>query len=166
MTEEPTQKQEAADTQTVLQIREVTLAGQARSFKIKSIGETHEFRRRVGQLVGTFVKPLYDAYMEAEAKTRVQGKADAKAKPEDWVDKLDVQALSAQLLPLLLGEGVDALVDMLWTYAPELKEFEADATDDEILDAALEVLEIAFPLVLKIGKRTVALWSRVGKKLK
>ena len=150
MAEEPTQKQEAADMQTILMDREVTLAGQKRSFKVRSIGETHEFRRRVGELMGSLVKPLFDAYMKAEGDT----------------DKIDVQGLFGTLFPLLLGDGVDALVDMLWLYAPELKEYEADATDDEVLDAALEVLEIAFPLVLQIGKRTVALLTRAGISLK
>ncbi|HUT58985.1 MAG TPA: hypothetical protein VNA25_14145 [Phycisphaerae bacterium] len=146
MTEEPTQKQDAAETETILGIRTVTLAGQARNFDIKSIKDTRKFRQRVGELMGSLVEPLYNAYMKAEGDT----------------DKIDTQNLFALLIPLVLGDGVDALLDMLWLYAPELKEFEEGATEDEILDAALEVLEIAFPLVLKIGKRTVGLLSRAG----
>ena len=150
MTEEPTQKQEATDTQTILQIREVTLAGQKRGLRIKSIGETHAFRRRVGELMGTLAKPLLDAYMATGGDT----------------EKMEAETIIRQLFPLLLGDGVDALLDMLWLYAPELKEFEQGATDDEVLDAALEVLEIAFPLVLKVGKRTVALLTRAGISLR
>ena len=150
MPEEPTQKQDAAEMQTLLQSREVTLAGQQRSFSIKSIKDTHEFRRRVGELMGSLVTPLFDTWSASDGK----------------LENADLRVIFQQALPILLADGVDSLIDMLWVYAPELKEFEADATDDEILDAALEVLEIAFPLVLKIGKRIVALLSRAGINLK
>ncbi|KKK72089.1 hypothetical protein LCGC14_2907400, partial [marine sediment metagenome] len=113
---------------------------------VKSIAPTHEFRRRLGEILGTLAAPLVDTWLESGGD----------------LEGIDKEALLRKMLPLLLCEGVDAFVDMLWLYAPELQEFEAGATPEEVLAAAMEVLDAAFPLVLLVGKQTVALLSRAG----
>ncbi len=131
--------------QVVLQQFEVTLAGKVHVVAEKSIKETTEFRRKVGEILADFADPFL-ADME-------EGKADGT---------VTTGQLIKRMLPTILADGVDGIIVLLWIYAPDLTEFEANATDDEILDAALVVLEVALPLVVKVGKSLIKILKRAG----
>ncbi|MFA5187192.1 MAG: hypothetical protein WC551_12005 [Patescibacteria group bacterium] len=111
----------------------VKLAGKDYTIKVKSIRETHTFRKRLGVLLaGVFPG----------------GDLTAKA------------AMSfASLLPTLLSDGVDMLVDLPALYAPELTEAAQSATEDELLEAGIVVLELTFPLV----QRLIQTITRLGE---
>ncbi len=61
----------------------------------------------------------------------------------------DWKALAEKALPVLLGI-TDTLLDLVYAYAPALKtqqdQIEADGYDEEVVDAFLAILKVAFPL--------------------
>ena len=154
---------------------EVMLAGEPRTIQEKPLAENMQFRRAVGNLLGELFDPLTPFLMDFFTK-RAQEEKTAKAQrgkkrnplvkrkeksgEDEPVEELLRKALR-ELAPVLMGEGADELILALWLYAPELEEFKDDSTFEEQVTAGLEVLGVAFPLVLSLAKGMMSLINRM-----
>ena len=116
------------ETDALLQQARVTLGGEEHVIRVKSIKETAKFRRLLGELIGNSLAPIL-------------------SRSEGNVTSADVMR---HLVPVLFGDGLDAAPDIVSLYAPETTEALADATDEEIIEAALEVVRLALPLMLRV----------------
>jgi len=138
------------EDQIVLQEFEVVLGGKKRTGRVKSIRDNREFRRRLGELIGDLLAPLFDPSQWPAGE-------DGE-KPETPGINFAIR----KLMPALFADAPEGLMDLLWLYAPELREWEDVATEDELLDAALEVLELSIPLAIKIVQRLQEFGKRMG----
>jgi len=139
-----------SEKQKVLQYFEVTLAGEKRRLRVKSILAMDEFRERVCDLLAE----LIDNY-DSDIRAMVQRARDSESDEPlaELASALDPVEFLKKTAPFILGRGLHSLVELLWAYAPELRDESNEFSDDEIIEAALEVLSITFPLFLKIGSR-------------
>ncbi len=115
----------------------VTLGGVAHEVRVKTIKETSEFRRVVGPLLVPLSRKL-EPFQECLAV------GDDKQRGEVFVQKF-LEVLP-DLLPYLLGEGLDTLVSLPDLYEASLAEACAGASDDELVEAGVEVLSKIVPL--------------------
>jgi len=146
-----TERKAGSEEETCAQILRVRLGGEMRTARVRSIAENIEIRLALADMVadavGVFGEELTAAFenMRAGEKTALEDVGGA-----------DVLTMIQRAAPFLFGKGYDALIGLPFLYAPELQEFRDGASDDELLDAALEVAGIIFPLFLKI-------WQRIAK---
>jgi len=131
----------------ILQEATVVLGGKARSFRVKTMTENRAFRRRLGEILGDIIGPMFDPALR------------------DTGGVLNQPDVVRKVLPALMADGPEALMDLLWIYAPELKAFASESTDEEIIDAALEVLSLSFPLAQRIATQMIAFARRLGVSL-
>ncbi len=141
MTDEVTTNEE--DEMVVAMRATVILGGEPRVFKVKTIAETIDFRVKAGELFGAVYGPL------------VSGRGDQS--PES------IAAVTEKMMPNLMGKGFDRFLGLTVAYAPELKEYIDGATEDEMIDAATEVLRIALPLLEKVLNRIAKIRAMLTK---
>lgn len=140
---------------------EVTLTGETIVLPVKPILPMREFRKCLGRMVaivqselGDDLKPLISQALEKDKAGNVKGE----------VDEIVMLNLLTASVPLMLGDGLDLMVEALWLYAPELEEkHKATADESEIVNAALEVLKIAFPLILGLASRGIGLAGSISQ---
>ena len=120
----------------------VSLGGESYEIPIRRIREAHDWRRKVGVLCGRFAKVIFSS-----------------SKYPDGDFEVDLGEAFSAVLPVVLGEGFEDLIECFFLYAPDLPraEIEAKATDEEMIDAALEVFKIGFPFVLRMSKAALAM---------
>lgn len=126
----PTMEKNDTEGMSVTMHATVILGGQERVFKVKTIAETIGFRTKAGEMFGAVYGPLVAA----------RGNQSPAS----------VAAVTERMMPNLMGKGFSDFLALIPEYAPELKDYLGDATEDETLDAAMEVLRVALPLVEKV----------------
>ena len=142
-----TSKPKRDEQDIILQQVRVVLAGEERTVAVKSLKDSKEFRRHLGKAMGNIGADILQALPEG-----VTDRAVSTGK----IPNADMAAIVRMAGPLILGDGVDELIDLLWAYAPELREFETTSTDDEQIAAALAIMEAASPLLLRLWKQILA----------
>lgn len=132
---------ERPEEQILLQTISLTLGGETVDIPVKSMAETYQFRKELGKVVGGVL---------GEFGEEIAGLLKNRENLEKHLADLPLGATLGKALPIILADGPDALIKMLFLYAPELKKYEKAATEEELMDAALEVLRAAFPLLRRI----------------
>ena len=150
MTDPTTAVEEKNDTEEmVVAMRAVViLGGIEHTVKVKTIDETLDFRTKIGEIFGGVFGPL--------------AAAGGSVTPESIARAME------QMMPSLLGKSFDAFLGLVVAYEPDLAKPFEEATEDERIDAAVEVLRLALPLVDKIlnqVKRVRALLKEGGMSL-
>lgn len=105
---------------------EVTLGGETHYIKLKPIAETKEWRRKVMKVFSPVLSDLFDPNGE-----------------------IDSNRMFDCVLPYMVGEGCDRLVDLMVEYAPELKEAIGGASDEERFVAAEALMVATLPFILR-----------------
>ncbi len=156
-------KEKRSKTERILQTFEVTMAGEVLTLPVKSILANRAFRKSLGEMVSSLVRNNQDPVLDLLDKMNDDGTMENREALPSLCD----------LMPTLMCDGFDFMLDMLWQYAPELKKYEpapdgtigeGKATDEEIIDAACEVLQLVFPLLKTLWTR--ALQQMAGNKAK
>ena len=128
-TDETKDKRDATDI--VLEKPEIVkLAGKEYELKPQKVSANLEWRKKCGEICKEVVGGL---------------------------DGIDLKSggneisIIKDFVPFLIGEGFDIAVDMMFAYSPELKTDEAkiraEATDEEIIDAAITCFRLGFPFL-------------------
>ena len=133
------EKRKRKPEEIVLQEFRITLSGEEIVLPVRSMRTMVDFRRKLADIIADVVEKHGEKFNAALSGGEV--------------DEENLAPLLASLVPFLVSDGWDALEEMLWLYAPDLKEehFES-AADAEILCAGVEVLKIAIPLIVRVGK--------------
>ena len=103
------------------QVRAFTIGGERVEFREPSIAESIAARAKIGDLLGKWVGEAFDP--------------DA---PDD--------AMFERMLPLILGAGLATVAELPALYAEGVDL--SGASDQELVDAGLEVLGWLFPLIV------------------
>ena len=153
------QKEPRSKTERILQTFEVTMAGKIVTVPVKSILSNRAFRKSLGEMVSSLVRNNQDPVLDLLDKMNDDGTMENREALPSLCD----------LMPTLMCDGFDFMIDMLWQYAPELQKYEPDpdgtigqgqATDEEIIDAACEVLQLVFPLLKTLWMRALQQMGR------
>lgn len=126
---------ERSETAIMLHEAQVVLCGEPRVFRVRTIRETAAFRRAIGEILGGVVLDIME-------------------------NAGDRRNMIQSILPVVMAEGIDKLIDLPFLYAPELAEWREGASDAELIDAGMGVLELAFPLVLGAVKAVLQIAAR------
>lgn len=120
--------QTAGRSEQDIALQQITfhLAGENHTVSVKPIRQMAAFRSELGKLLGKHAANIFAEVPKDKKET-------------NWV--------SAALLSELMGNGLDTLMELPHIYAPELKDVCARATEQELISAGMEVLELIFPLV-------------------
>ena len=108
----------------------IVLAGQEYRLLPKSIAANYSMRKKVGEIVGCAMRSL---------------KSETKA--DDGL-QFDLSVL----METMIGDAYDRALDLLFLYEPTLprKEILANATDEELAEAIMAVLELITPFILSL----------------
>jgi hypothetical protein len=136
-----TPTEERSDEDVMLREFQVVLGGEEHTVTVKSIKESKEYRRILARVIRKLMVPLINL--------------------ED-LERANMSELAGVALEAILVDGIDAFPELLAAYAPELNEQIESASDEEIIAAMSEVLEVTFPLVLDVGKLAFKLMSGSG----
>lgn len=117
---------------------DLVLAGEPVTVDVKSIRDNRPLRQRVGAALAEALASMYDA----DGKTPDPGAAVARA------------------MPVLLVDGIDLLLELPELYAPELKDKIDAASDEEVMRAGVQVLEVIFPFYSAAVPTLLALVQR------
>lgn len=110
------------EVEKCLQKFSIRLGGVDREVGVRSVRGMVELRQKIAGVLGE----VASCYEEG-------------VKEEDMVKKI---------LPMLFTHGIDVIMDLPVLYAPELKDVcENEATDEELINAGYEVLDVIFPFV-------------------
>lgn len=126
----------------------IILGGETIELPVKAILPMADFRAHLEELVSIVTRACGP---EIEAAIRHKGTM------ADLLKTLDTVELLKRVAPVFVGPGLDALVAALWAYDERLAAHRDDATDEEIIDAAVGVLRIAIPPFLAIAQKLSAL---------
>lgn len=132
------QEDKRDDEEVMLRELLVTLGGEQHAITVKSIKESRDYRRVLARVMRKLIVPLINL--------------------ED-LERADFQQLAGVGLEAVLVDGLDAFPGMLAAYAPELNGQIEAATDEEIVEAMSEVLEVTFPLVVSVTRLAFKLMS-------
>ena len=148
----------------------VTLAGEKIELPEKSILKMPEFRQELSNMIRLIVSENEDFVRE------IFDKAEAGEEKEVGVlSNADIAVLLPKIIPILMSDGLDFLCEALFLYEPELRGYEpktpddlgpGKASDEEIINAALEVLSIVYPLVRSLIKSSMGMLLQKSKKKK
>ncbi len=154
-------------TEVMLQEMTFVLDGEEIKFPVKSIRDTHGYRAELGKIIAkvfsnsdvgkALSKFISDAQKASTSGDKKEADNVGQSLLEDQLPKL----LPA-LLPVLLADGIGAFETLLTKYAPELEGKIKQSTDDEIIDAATEVIVSTFPLLRKSFSAAISMISRIG----
>jgi len=131
-----------SDEDKLVGLLPLTLGGETRAVKVLSIGESAAFRVKAAPFFGPLSELILKLRHSGETKG---GVAQIEAAAEEGFVKL-----LPGLMPFLMGDGLTQLVELPFAYAPELEEFRAAASDEELIAAGSEVLGLVFPLFVKV----------------
>lgn len=140
----------------------VRLGGQDVAITEKSMSDNLEFREAVGKVLGDVLPifaPLFQKGITKTIAAQRNGDANAGASVIAALCEEDIEPLLQKAFPVLIGRGAGLLVECLYLYAPETREIEA--TFEERVEAGLEVLAVAFPLVRAIGRGILTILTRI-----
>lgn len=126
---------EVQEMDKLLGVFRLTLAGEERTVAKKPIKDSYEFRRVAGHLFA----PIAGKLIAAQGKAKDESSAEAA-----------FGEMLPDLIPFLLSDGLDKLISLPALYDPALKEAQDAASDDELIDAGVEVLALAFPLLQRM----------------
>ena len=144
----------------------VKLAGEKVELSEKSILKMPELRQELSNMIRLIISENEDIVREVFDK--------AEGGDEIGVlSNADIAVMLPKVIPILLGDGLDFLCETLFLYEPELRKYEPEtpsdigpgkASDEEIVDAALEVLSVVFPLVRSLVKSSMSMIVQKEKK--
>ncbi len=141
---------ERTDAEVLSRKFSVTLGGEVHDVPVKSILGMVEFREALSRLLGDAIGTLGDNIDGAKLLAAWQS-GDKSA--DKLMASVKLEPILQRVGPWLLTDGLDTFVSLLWLYEPDLEQYRDGADDCEIIDGALEVLRVVFPLVLEMGKR-------------
>lgn len=134
---------ERTEEDIIMQRAFVVLGGERREFRVRSIREASAFRRAIGGVIGK-----------------------ALAQNPD-VDIENISAIGAtmiqRVIPILFSDGIDVLMEIPFLYAPELNQYQNESTEQEQIDAGMEVLTLAFPLVKAASAAAMQMVGLMGQ---
>lgn len=130
----------------VCQEVEITLGEHKHIIDVKSIRKNRQFRRELGRMISeVLTEAKLDEMLNAPENTSIEdlGKGFIK-----------------NIAPALIPVAMESLIELPFIYCPDLKEYEDEATDDELVDAAITLLEISYPFIESVIRGILRLWSR------
>jgi len=157
----PTEAQVLFDQGTV-----VTIMGQPYELKMLPIDRDRAFRLALTRVVQDLIDvvmqyasaPAFVAPMKEPGETDAEYSARfdaAKAEHADR-DKNRNKTMLQALIPYIMGDGLEQCVDLLFLYSPDLKAKESElretAPSYELIAAAMEALNLAFPFVVAVTR--------------
>ena len=117
----------------------IVLGGVKYDIKPLTIREDNKWRKKMGELFGKYL-----------------------GKQQELTVDTDPNALMVQLLPILMSEGLDDIVELFFLYAKDLdkEEIETTCPSTEVISAAMEVFEFTLPLAMSIIKMLMKLQAK------
>lgn len=70
--------------------------------------------------------------------------------------EFSLEAFGLFIIPYFTDEGLDVLVELPFLYEETLEQYRQGTTDDEYVDAGLEILTITLPFFLNTFKKVLA----------
>lgn len=134
----------------------VTLAGKSHTVKVKPMLPMEEFREKcIAPIVGEMIEQCGPEIQGILALIEVD--SDDVTIPEQLVvgaSKILPSAAKVlgKIAPFLMGEGLTRFTNGVWLYEPDLEKYRDQSTDEEIIDAAFEVLRITLPFYKTVWK--------------
>lgn len=143
-------KKQRSKRDKIAQVLTLTLGGEEVTVPVKPMRHMGEYQKNVQ----AWVKVLLDKY---------QDDLTALAKDQDAAnpDGLDVSvsredivgSILPKILEFAMSDAITFCDDLLWGYAPDLKEdYDPIASDGEVILAAVALLEIVCPLPLLLAR--------------
>ncbi len=134
----------------------VVLGSTTYEVPIKTIAEDREWRKKCGslsaKLAGMITKYAPSNKKESKELEELSGSLTEK--------------LIADIMPIIFGEGLDDVIDMLWLYCdPVIKKEEVENTvsSEDVIDAAFKLFEeIGFPFIVKMVRRMMRMGQSSG----
>lgn len=134
-----------SEGEVLFQEATVVLGGVERTLKVRSLKDTRAFREQVGTALAPYIDVLFES--------------DVTTKGKDGQGDIDIPKALGRLLPRILGQGVDNLIDLAYAYVEgqdeSLKAAMDEASDKERLAAGLAILKVTLPFVIQVA--TVAI---------
>lgn len=135
------------EQERVYQYFTVTFAGERHRIRVKPILMMDEFRAKLADLLAE----LAEAFREDIGAALAPNDDGSTPDMDEFISRVDQTGLIVRAIPFLVGKGLNALIEVLWAYLPEFREGANEYSDDEIVDAALGVLAVTFPLLRKLA---------------
>ena len=124
----------------------IELCGKKYEIREKNIADSLEWRTKCGELMQSLVGIF---------KENLEG--------QETVSNTE---LIQKAMPILLGVGLDKIIDMLFSYTKELaadrEKILAEASASEVVDAAMEVFNLSFPFVRAVVSGMLKMMTRAG----
>lgn len=127
------------------------LAGQEYQVHPHKIADERRWLKALGDIAGLVVEsagPLL---------------ADAVKGEEMNLENIDLGSVLGSAIPRVIAFGVPSAIDLMFAYSPELaadrKRIEENASLSERIDAAMEVVRLAFPQMLALLRKMTALMN-------
>ena len=128
------------------------VGGAPRVVRVLNIWESHAFRAKAAPLFEPIARLVLGAQRTATTRANEE-KGDGKDVPQARMEQFAEDSFTDSLpglMPYLMGEGALAVAELPFLYAPELEEIRTKASDEELLDAGVEVLALLYPLFQKM----------------
>lgn len=145
----------------------ITLGGETRSVAVLNVRESAGFRKAAAPLF----EPLAEMVLKLQQSTAPANAVVAagpgltakekKAVAEKAAQKSSMRMLP-KIMPWLMSEGLDRLVELPYQYAPELEDLRDKATDSEEIAAGSAVLGLVFPLFVTLLLALPTMLSGMG----
>lgn len=149
-----------SDEEIVCQQATIRLDGEDHTIRVKSIAESLEYRRALGRLLKD-AKAYLRGMDLSDLLSGAASKTKGGNKDKDVANKALGLEMLVELAAYLLSDGIAHIPDIVKSYCPELKDEIARASDEELLDAAQEVIRLTFPLLLKMANLAMSTFQMV-----
>ena len=156
-------------------IKTVSLAGKEYELNPKTLLKNVEWRRQCSRLMQDTIKdmvkkarpaPKADDSDAGEKEIKESGGLMDKISSASQSSGIDMESLASECVEYVFCEGLDKLVDLMFTYSAELMEDEKDlrATADpcELTDAAMEAFSISIPFAKTVFRGYYRLIKSAG----
>jgi len=154
---------------------EVTLAGKVYEIKPATIDKDLEWRKQCGRIAGDVATQLVQfTTMRQEImkglpelpnrETATEGEIEAALAVREKAYQAEttkrMTEVFQEMLPYLMGEGLDKIIALLFLYSDELKadreKIMAESSSYEIVTAAMAGMRVAFPFVVTLAQGLMA----------
>ena len=134
----------------------VSLGGRDYEIKPLRVGDNIAWRKKCGDLVSFLID---DSLLELLK--------DAKSADTDEDDAKIGLAFFRMFVPKIFGEGYDMAIDLMFAYSDVLsidkERILKEATDEELINAALVCFEFGFPFVVSLVSAALRMQAKFQK---
>lgn len=114
----------------------IVVGGKSYEIKPLTINNDLALRKKCGALAGKFIGIIQSVFAGGEGG--------------------DISAVMAAALPVVFGEGLNDVVDLMFSLSPELAadrdDIESKCSTPELVDAAMQAFEFVFPFIVALVK--------------